>query len=184
VSRSKIFIVAFLILSAVIQFWVHRSERSSRPASGPKQGAAAPALSLTDSNGRAVSLQDFRGKFVILDFWATWCAPCMAEFRVLDPWWEQQSATGLASDVVLIAVNVQEPREHVQGFLSRSPLPFTVLLDEDGAVARDYGVEALPTLMIIDRNGVVVDRSTGYDPSVGAKLTAQLKAMMEEERTP
>ncbi|MDH4038154.1 MAG: TlpA family protein disulfide reductase [Candidatus Krumholzibacteria bacterium] len=183
-SRSKILIVAFLVLSAVIQFLVHRTGGPSRTSSGPKAGAAAPALSLTDPSGRAVALSDFRGKFVILDFWATWCAPCMAEFGVLDPWWKKQRESGLANDVVLIAVNVRESREHVQDFLSRSPLPFSVLLDEDGAVAQEYGVEVLPTLVIIDRHGVVVDRNTGYDPSVGAKLTRQLQELMQEEQTP
>ena len=180
-SRSKIIILTFFVLSAVIQLWIHRSERSSRSPAGLDDGAAAPALTLNDINGRPVSLQDFRGKFVIIDFWATWCAPCMAEFRVLDPWWKKQVETGLQNDTVFLAVNVQESRETVRNFLDKSPLPFVVLLDEDASVATAYGVDALPTLTIIDRNGVVVDQSAGYDPSVGVYLSARLKALMEGE---
>lgn len=180
-SRTNILVVAFLVASAAIQLWVHLEDRSSRAPSRLKEGAAAPVLSLQDLNGRSVALDEFRGKIVILDFWATWCAPCAAEFRFLVPWWQEQLRKGHLDDVVVIAVNVNEPRERVQAYLESTPLPFMVLLDPDGAVATEYAVTALPTMVIIDREGRVIDSETGYDPSVGMTLTARLAAIRDGE---
>jgi len=182
VSRTRIAILAFFVLSAAVQLWIHRTGESSRPASELKRGATAPVFSLPQVDGTRVSLDDFRGKYVIIDFWASWCGPCMGEFSALSPWWKEQAETGLYDDVVFLAVNVRESRETVQSFLARSPLPFTVLLDGDASVARKYHVEGLPTLILIDRSGYVVDQTVGYDPTVAANMSAQLKKLMEEEK--
>jgi thiol-disulfide isomerase/thioredoxin len=184
VNRTRIVIVAFLIVSAAVQFWAHRSERSSHPARRLGEGATAPLLSFRDLDGRAVSVADCRGKIVILDFWASWCAPCKAEFRVLVPWWKEKAQTGLQNDVVFLAVNARESRETVERFLDQNPLPFTILMDPDGSGSVEFGVDALPTLIVIDRAGAVVDVTTGYDPAIGLKLTALLNELIAREEAP
>jgi peroxiredoxin len=173
----------FLVASAGIQYWAHSVFKPSRPTLSLKEGATAPSLSLQDLDGTQVSLDSFRGRVVILDFWATWCKPCRAELKTLKSWWDQERATGLLDSVDVLAVNLEEPASLVERFVTTSAVPFRVLLDTDGAVAQAYGVRALPTLVVIDREGRVVDSVVGYDPMTGSTLS-DILGKMEKERSP
>lgn len=178
-SRSRILIAVFVLASVGIQLWAHRDARKAAPDSGLK-GTTAPGVTLSDVEGRTVSLDEFRGKIVILDFWATWCMPCQAEFNVLKPWWQSKAGTGLLDNVAFIAVNVREPREAVKSFRDRMGLPFMVLLDEEASAADQFGVTVLPTLIIIDPAGRVVETTTGFDPTIGQQLTEYIEKMNQE----
>jgi thiol-disulfide isomerase/thioredoxin len=117
-----------------------------RPWSGP---AAAPALALRDLDGREHRLADYKGKVVVINFWATWCEPCREEMPSL-----QRLADAMAGKAfVLLAVDMAEGEPRVRDFLRQmpgTPLRFPLLLDRDGAVARAWKVKLLPTTLIID----------------------------------
>ncbi len=111
----------------------------------------APDFTLKDLEGNDVSLSDYQGKIVILNFWAVWCKYCveeMPDFNELNKELEQ------AGDAVILAVNVQEPYDTINKFLTESDIDLKVLMDEDGYVAGAmYGVDGYPTTFIINDDG-------------------------------
>lgn len=118
----------------------------------------APVFTLPDMSGKLVSLEDFRGKYVFLNFWATWCPPCRAEM----PSMERLHEFMPEKDFVMLAVNVEpNGKETVGKFLKQFPHSFPVLLDVNGMVQRQYGVFQFPETFVIDRKGEVVDHIVG-----------------------
>jgi len=118
----------------------------------------APDFELSDLEGRRVRLQDFRGRVVFLNFWATWCVPCREEFPAMVALSRDLGEQGLA----VVAVNFQEDREPVAAFAREFGVPFPVLLDPAGEAARLYRVQALPTTVFVDRQGMLAGTALGY----------------------
>lgn len=142
------------------------------PAS-PGPGQAAPDFVLEEQGtGRLVRLSEFRGKVVVLNFWATWCPPCIAEMPDLQA---LHVAHAGADDLVVLAVNVEEPPEAVEEFRQQRPLSMPVLSDRSGEVRRHYGLPGLPGTFFIDRDGVVRAKTLG--PVTGQPLTEGLAAV-------
>jgi peroxiredoxin len=127
----------------------------------PASGAAgtAPAFTLNDISGKSVSLADFKGKVVILDFWATWCPPCRRE--IPDFISIQKEYGGRGVQVVGIALD-ELPK--VQAFVRDNGMQYPVLIGDDNVVARYGGIEGIPTTFIIDRSGKIVERFEGFRP--------------------
>lgn len=127
----------------------------------------APDFTLEDMQGNKVSLSDFTGKVIIVNFWATWCPPCLEEM----PSMEELSQKYNKDDFVLLAVNVEENSHAiVKKFLENKPYTFPVLLDQDAIVQQLYGAYRFPETVVIGRNGVVVARVVGgrdwMDPEI------------------
>lgn len=121
--------------------------------------SAAPGFSLASLAGEAdIRLEDYRGQVVFLNFWATWCAPCVAEMPAMQTLYDRYRDDGL----VMIAVNVREDRAQVQEFIDRLGLSYPVALDSNGSVTNLYNVRGFPTTMIIDREGTVIGVKLGY----------------------
>jgi peroxiredoxin len=120
---------------------------------GVEVGEAAPNFVLNDLDGQAVSLADFRGRPVIVNFWASWCAPCEIEMPELQAAYEEYQEEGL----VILALNQEESAETAgEFFYEEKELTFTPLLDEDSIVSRLYSsLNVLPTTYFIDPDGVV-----------------------------
>jgi thiol-disulfide isomerase/thioredoxin len=111
-----------------------------------KGPAAAPPLLLRDLDGREHRLSDYKGKVVVINFWATWCEPCREEMPSL-----QRLADAMdGKPFVLLAVDMAEGEPRVRDFLKQTPVRFPILLDRDGGVSRAWKVKLLPTTLIID----------------------------------
>jgi peroxiredoxin len=116
------------------------------------EGDRAPEFRLTTLEGKQASLSDFRGKVVIVHFWATWCPPCVEEM----PGIERLSRSFDGKDFALLAVSVDEGgAQAVASFLNRNKLSLPVLLDPGGKISHSYGTFKFPESYIIDRSGVV-----------------------------
>ena len=119
------------------------------PEAAPSQGAEVPDFTLETVDGETVSLSDYRGQPVVLNFWATWCTPCREEMPLLQETYEAHQDAGL----VMLGVNVLESPEAVAGFLKEVGVDFPVLLDTDSAAVNRYLVNSLPMTFFIDREG-------------------------------
>lgn len=112
---------------------------------------------LKDLNGKEVSLSDYKGKKVFLNFWATWCPPCKAEMPEMEKLYQETKD----SDLVILAVNLDEDKDTVQKFMSSNKYNFPVLLDIDNIVASKYEVISIPTSFFIDKEGNIDDKHIG-----------------------
>jgi peroxiredoxin len=135
-------------------------------------GKPAPAFALLALDGRTVSLTDFRGKNVVLSFWASWCGPCRLEAPVLTAFYQRTHKEH--ADYEVLAISLDETREAAQKAAGELKMPFPVLLDLTGTVGRDYLVEGIPTLVVIDKFGTVRYSSVGFDMTMGIMLAQQL----------
>jgi cytochrome c biogenesis protein CcmG/thiol:disulfide interchange protein DsbE len=130
---------------------------SSLPASADP----ATTFTLPDVRRNEVSLENFRGKVVYLDFWASWCGPCRQSF----PWMNEMRAKYAEQGLVVIAVNLDADAGDAADFLAEHPAEFTVLYDAEGITPRSYEVKGMPTSYLISRDGQLVSRHLGFNVS-------------------
>ncbi len=127
---------------------------ASRP---PVAGTPAPDFELSDLKGGRVSLSHYRGRIVLLNFWATWCKPCVKEMPAMQKAYDDLGAQGF----VVLAINELEDEERVGAHISEHGHTFPVLLDQDNRVANMYGVRGLPVSVFVDQSGRVTDYVKG-----------------------
>ena len=139
-SRMRIFLAAILFAAASI---------AGAQSLAPWRGGAAPPLALPDLGGRLHRLEDYRGKVVLINFWATWCEPCRDEMPSLD----RLRVSLEGRPFVVLAVNFAEGESRVRRFLDQMPAAFTVLRDADGAASRAWRTRILPATYVVDAEG-------------------------------
>lgn len=115
----------------------------------PWRGDAAPALSIKDLSGVQHDLAQYKGKVVLVNFWATWCEPCRDEMPSMERLRQRYSDAPFA----VLAVNVDEPEQRIRAFLQRMPLKFTVLTDPGMRATRAWNARVLPASFLIGRDG-------------------------------
>ncbi len=112
-------------------------------------GSPAPDFQLQTLDGTSVSLADYKGDVVVINFWATWCPPCRAEMPGIQVVYETYKADGLT----VLAINAQEDTDTIQAFLQETGFTFPVLPDPYGQAIRAYGVRSFPATFILNRDG-------------------------------
>ena len=156
--RNFLFIGLFLLIGAVA-YMVSTTSRTSREVVQPvAAGDLAPAFQLEDTNGNQVSLSDLRGKVVLVNFWATWCPPCIEEMPSMD----MLNKVMAGYDFVMLAINTEENgRSTVADFLKKTPYNFPILYDDKGVVQKRYGVFKFPESFIVGKDGIVAEKIIG-----------------------
>jgi len=147
---NRIVTVAVVVLTLVLL-----TVGCSSPA--PQVDKQAPDFQLLNLEGQAISLSDFRGKPVFLNFWATWCGPCRQEMPLIQEIFEEQSDTGL----VILAIDISEAPSTVKDFIQSGNFSFPVLLDTNQDVALEYNIRAIPTTFLIDKDGIIQEIKVG-----------------------
>ena len=138
-------------------------------------GSMAPEIGIKDLAGNGVSMASLKGKVVLVDFWASWCAPCREELPVLNALYKKFRARGFE----IVGVNQDQRAENVRSFLSNTPLSFRVVHDGARAVAGRYAPSKMPSSFLIDRRGIVRHVQAGYRASDRATLEAQVEALLK-----
>ena len=130
-------------------------------------GEPAPRFTLQHIfDGREISLNEYRGQVVYLDFWASWCGPCLKSFPFMNTLQKDYGEQGL----VVIAVSLDEKAEDATEFLAENPVSFLVAQNAEGNLAEEYGVIAMPTSYLIGRNGTIHEIHNGFRSDDEAEL--------------
>jgi cytochrome c biogenesis protein CcmG, thiol:disulfide interchange protein DsbE len=145
-------------------------------AAALEQGAKAPEIGLTDLSGKPVTMASLAGKVVVVDFWATWCAPCKEELPVLNKLYKKYGPSGL----VVIGVSVDEKVDNVRAFLKKLPLDFPIVHDAAHAVSGRYKPSKMPSSYIIDRKGIVRHVHGGYRSEDASKIESEIRALLSK----
>ena len=137
----------------------------------------APAIAIKAIDGSTVHIANSKGRILLVDFWATWCAPCKVSFPALDA-----LATSLRDrGVDVLAVSVDAERKDLDDFIAAQPIKTMRILLDPGMTAADaFKVGALPTSFIIDRQGKIRFTHTGYGPDAVERFGAEIRALLDE----
>jgi peroxiredoxin len=188
VSLGAFFAVATVAIHYEVKIALHRQPSGSVHELGNiKVGELAPDFSLQDLSNHPVALSSYRGqKVVIMDFWATWCGPCRMSMPGLQDLQDKFKDRGLE----VLSVNQGETADQVRNFIERKKYSFHVVLDSDAAVGSKYGIRAIPTLVAVDKEGVVRWLRVGYSDNEDdfrhllEELTSQPSKILIPTKTP
>jgi peroxiredoxin len=153
-------LIVLVSLAVLNQTGCAQEKKELTSTAGVEAGTKALDFTLDDVRGRATSLKDFEGrKVVFLVFSATWCPACNREIPELIKLQNEYGPKGLE----IVDIYIQESQKKISSFVEKNRINYTILLDLDGSVARQYKVHGIPTLMVIDKESVIRER--GYPPS-------------------
>jgi peroxiredoxin len=134
----------------------------------------AVSFSLPGVAGQQVSLDDYRGKVVLVDFWASWCTPCIRSF----PWMNKMIDNYSDDDFAVIAINMDQDPELAKKFLQRYPNKMTIAFDPNGTVAELYEVMGLPNSFILNKEGEIVYKHVGFRLKDVDNYEAEIKSLL------
>lgn len=162
-AQGKSLLFVYLAITGLLFFLTACEQETSKPGAkrpipeGPRVGFRAPGFSAGTLKGSSLALGDFRGKVVLINFWATWCIPCRVEMPSMEHLYSRYGGR----DFEILAISGGEGMRVVRPFIENLKLSFPVLLDEDFEVHNKYQVTAIPSSYLVDKNGVITHRYFG-----------------------
>jgi peroxiredoxin len=171
-SKASMRALLALVLSGFV------AVAAAAPAAALDRGARAPDFDLRDRAGARVRLSALRGKVVLVDFWATWCAPCREELPVLERIYRAHHGEGF----VVVGINVDAERRNMDDFVRRFHLTFPIAHDTGHRVADRYGPRTMPSSYLVDRSGVVRFVQQGFRASDADDLEDRVVQLLRPSR--
>lgn len=141
----------------------------------PEKGPA-PDFTLKSRQGHNVKLSEHRGEVIMINFWASWCAPCRKEMPLLEELYQRYKDGGFT----LLGVNVEEDSNSAKALLREVQVSFPILFDNSNKVSEMYKVEAMPSTIILDRDGKVRFMHKGYQPGYEDEYQKQVRELIME----
>lgn len=166
--RSMKSCAAAVLLSLTFSVGSHAAQE---PPNGP-----APDFTLKSASGENIKLSELRGQVVLINFWASWCGPCRQEMPLLDQMYQKYGELGFT----LLGVNVEQDSADAQRMLHETPVTFPILFDTQNVVSKLYDVTAMPSTVIVDRDGNVRYVHKGYQPGYENEYQTQVRALVKE----
>lgn len=152
-------ILAGLLLFAVYQHFYKAGDpgaiQASTTTAGIDIGLMAPTFTLKNLAGEKVDLKEYKGRKIMINFWATWCPPCKEEMPAMEKFYKNHS-----EEIEILAINL-DPQNDVKAFAEKNKLSFPILLDESGTTQQIYQIISIPTTFIIDEDGVILRKHIG-----------------------
>ncbi|MCP4877587.1 MAG: TlpA family protein disulfide reductase [Gammaproteobacteria bacterium] len=136
----------------------------------------APNFTLKSLTGKNLKLSEMTGNVVLINFWASWCGPCREEMPLLNALHKKYEALGFT----VIGINVEEDTRNARGFLKNFPVDFPILLDKNNKVSKQYEVVAMPTTVVVDRDGNMRYLHKGYKSGDEDKYRKMVKKLVRE----
>ena len=167
-----VLIAGFIIAGLIIAKGLMPDAGTGAAKSG---GGGTREFTLTDLDGNRVSLASFKGNsVVILDFWATWCPPCRMTMPVLQRLKDSLGNRGL----VVLSIDQGENPDKVRSFIRQNGLTMRILMDNASSVANAWGVNGIPSLFVIDKEGNVRHHEVGYEPAMETRLSEIISGLL------
>ncbi len=138
--------------------------------------APAPDFTLKSNSGENIRLSELRGEVVLINFWASWCGPCRQEMPILSELHDKYKTMGFT----VLGVNVEENSSAARKLLKDMPVSFPVLFDNDSSVSKQYDVAAMPSTVLVDRNGNMRYLHRGYKPGLEDTYVEQVRNLIKE----
>jgi len=133
-------------------------------------------ISMNDKDGNPVALESFKGSYVMIDFWASWCVPCRKSF----PWMNTVQAKYQAQGFSVISVNLDADYALAQKFLQENSASFTVIYDPKGKLAKYFKIKGMPSSMLIGRDGKIKQRHTGFFTKKIPQYQQEIEQLLSE----
>jgi len=178
IGMKKAALIVIIAVLAVVGFLFFYGQNSGQRMKLVREGDSAPEFSLPSLDGRAVSLSSYRGKVVMVHFWATWCPPCVEEIPTL----ERLYRASFGKDLEILAVSVDEGGAGaVSQFMKKNRFALPVLLNPDQSVARKYGTFKFPETYLVDREGIVRKKIIGAADWMSPVAQELIQAMVDKK---